>query len=511
MFERYFLDKRALTNYRVYRLIKSLPDGNFTVNRLSREADISYSLAYNAFQDILADLVFGFPPANTPTNEADFAALAKRVSVDAYRFALLNQSMAYQFFDYAFTVAKPDVHAFCAVHGYHESTLRRRVAPFRQYLASRNIRLNASTWALEGDEAQIRITMLTFYQMAYRGCGWPFSARAFTLARRRITEIDAGDPTWFVPQPYYTKIHLMILAVQAIRITTGHPIPADARVAALFAQVDAPVQRLLFTASTFPMLTAAECDAERDFYYFCQVHYLSVTTEVAPEQTRLVNYLGELPFPIAPFVDGLLAALTKAAPADSPEANPANHGRLRVKLIRFATSVYVLHGRFSAREDFDDTSAVKSQPGRLSGLIQAYIDALSEDPPIGPDAAYLNDMTPDLYQFVAPDFPALNRDRRLRVAVLMDSGTFTSRDLQLILRGLGFVTIISPDDAVPPDVIITTVGTPGVLRRYYPEPYLEKAAIITWHGEVTDDDYFALLARLRAIFHGKSQPVELAN
>ncbi len=56
MFEAYFFDKRATINYRVYRVLKALQNTNFTVNRLSQEAQLSYSQAYNAFQDIIADL-----------------------------------------------------------------------------------------------------------------------------------------------------------------------------------------------------------------------------------------------------------------------------------------------------------------------------------------------------------------------------------------------------------------------------------------------------------------------
>lgn len=102
MFEAYFFDKRATINYRVYRVLKALQNTAFTVNKLSQEAQLSYSQTYNAFQDIMADLQTMSPKTVSTADEEAFNILAQNVSVDQYRFHLLNHSMAFAFFDYLF-------------------------------------------------------------------------------------------------------------------------------------------------------------------------------------------------------------------------------------------------------------------------------------------------------------------------------------------------------------------------------------------------------------------------
>lgn len=212
MFEAYFFDKRSTINYRVYRVLKALQNTDFTVNRLSQEAQLSYSQAYNAFQDIMADLQ-AMTDATVPiADEEAFQKLGVDVTVDQYRFHLLRDSMAFNFFDYAFKAENPDVHQFCAQNDLSISTLRRRVEGFKTYLQSKGVALNTSTWAPEGSELRIRMVMINFFVLAYRGVGWPFGDAHYHETVALATQFRQAAPdAWFNQPEHEAKQDLLAL------------------------------------------------------------------------------------------------------------------------------------------------------------------------------------------------------------------------------------------------------------------------------------------------------------
>ncbi|WP_461226832.1 helix-turn-helix domain-containing protein [Lacticaseibacillus suihuaensis] len=228
VFEDNFFDKRASTNYRVFRYLKALQDSSFTINRLAHESKLSYSQTYNAFQDIMVALQLMQHRAIADLNEADFRAVGGGVSVDTYRYHLLADTVAFRFFDQLFRSGGFDVHAFCQQEGISLPTLRRKIAPFKTYMAQCGVTMNAVTWALEGSELRVRLLLLTFYQLAFRGVGWPFGTRRFQQAKADFTAICTADPTWFAPGRA-TKLDLMVLAVQAMRLDNGHALAPNKR------------------------------------------------------------------------------------------------------------------------------------------------------------------------------------------------------------------------------------------------------------------------------------------
>lgn len=495
MFEAYFYDKHTQTNYHVFRLLKARQHDSFTINRLSLEAKLSYSQAYNAFQDIMTALQAKNAHGSGPLNETEYARLSADVTVDDYRYFLLSDSMAFRFFDYAFRQSTPDVHQFCSDWGLSISTLRRRIAPFKRYLTSKGLRLNTSTWALEGDELKARMLILTFYNMAYRGVGWPFSERAFQTAKQRYLYLTQGQARLFGPSTTSMKQELLLLAVQAMRIEQGHILAVPDRIPDLFAEFRAPGTD--FPAETLPPLTKVQRQCERNFYDFACWHFISLSHTVSARDQAVMRVLGQPATCAHHFAHGLLSYLqAQCPPADRQEESQL--AMLNVNLHRVADTYLTLQGDFAKRLDFMDLNRDLAESGRLPSLIKTYFDHLDRCQ-VGALVDYYNAMYQVLYILLAPAFPGLNADHQLKVAVIVDAGTFMSRDLNSFLNALTFIDLVSPARNVLPDVIITSLSVPQVLKDYYSPERLKQVTVIHWQPEVADEDFFNLLSTLSQV------------
>ncbi|MFD1431456.1 helix-turn-helix domain-containing protein [Lacticaseibacillus yichunensis] len=495
MFESYFFDKRAMINYRVFRVMKALEDTNFTVNRLSAETQLSYSQAYNAYQDILNGLArLSGQPADAT---AEFSTLSAGVTVDRYRFQLLQDSMAFQFYDYAFRTQTPNVHDFCKNRDYSISTLRRRIDPFKTYLQSLGLSLNASTWALEGDELQIRLAMLTFFQLAYRGAGWPFASQNLQVVQGLYQSIsEDASQQWFPAPRTATKQILLTLAICWMRIQFGHVLPPKAKLTKLFADKDARPLPMVFTSERFPELNAVALTTECAAYYFLRLHFLTIEDTPDALDNWMIDQFDEKTDPVGAFAAGLINTLQTHELAFRPDAPTRDHTVLRANLLRCAFTFLVLQGGFSKRLDFYPEQMTGNARGQLRTLVDQYFTMLRLDEPAGVFITYQADMVSLLCDIVAADFPGLNADHQLTVTVLIEPGTFATRDLMSFLERIHFVTIKLPDAAQPPDVVITTLTSDIVVKHFYTPARLKNTQVIGWHNEAGDNDFFSLYSAL---------------
>nr|WP_276580263.1 helix-turn-helix domain-containing protein [Lacticaseibacillus parakribbianus] len=429
-------------------------------------------------------------------NEADFRAVGGGVSVDTYRYHLLADTVAFRFFDQLFRSGGFDVHAFCQQEGISLPTLRRKIAPFKAYMAQCGVTMNAVTWALEGSELRVRLLLLTFYQLAFRGVGWPFGTRRFQQAKADFAAITAADPTWFAPGRA-TKLDLMVLAVQALRLDNGHALAPNKRWQGVVADAGMTLAPLIYTPSRFATLPQPIRAAERDFYYFCRVHFLSFDAAVSPVQDRIMTAFRAGDHAIGRFASGLLDAMIDASDPTTREAAPSRHAVLSINLHRMALSCYVADGAFAKRLDFLRRPEQDADNGRLPQLIRRYFNGLTPGDPASVFHQYYPCLHRDLYSVIAPEFPVLNADHMLNIAVFVDSGTFVNRDLMQFLNGLDFVRLLVPDPKHRPDLIITALSDTGILRAYYGEAALAHIQLVQWATDADDNDFFHLMTVLQ--------------
>ncbi|MCI1986903.1 MAG: hypothetical protein LKJ69_00420 [Lactobacillus sp.] len=159
----------------------------------------------------------------------------------------------------------------------------------------------------------------------------------------------------------------------------------------------------------------------------------------------------------------------------------------------------MLGGDFSKRLDFYDEDRTDSTFGHLPQLISNYFDLLDAD--TTEFKPYVGLMRRLLYGIIRPDFPHLDADHQLCIAVLVEPGTFTLRDLLAFLDGVSFVKLATAQDDIEPDVIITTLTSPNLIIDYYGPDH---ADVIQWQSTAAEEDYYRLYAELARRHHLKN-------
>ncbi|MDG3060487.1 MULTISPECIES: helix-turn-helix domain-containing protein [Lacticaseibacillus] len=503
MFEASFFDRHSLINYQLFRAMKTLPQTTISINALSRSTGLSYSQTYTAFQTVLVQLNKIIP--DEAVDEANFTQFLKRVTLNQYRFALLKDSLPFEFFDDVFKNPHPDFHQFKENHQTSVSTLRRRITPFRDYLADNGVSLNSTTWAIEGDELHIRLAMFTFFMLAYRGAGWPFSADQEQQAKTLLTEINQVAPTFLlVPVQPMSKEALVVLAIQLMRIKAGHTLLPNRRMQLLFSEHD-DLPDLIFTQSRFPNLSASELKAEKQFYYFMRMYFMTVTRQPQTLDRQIIDHFDETDNLVNRFVFGLLSHLNDQL-KETDRQLIAESQVMIANLYRLSFNEYVLDGRFSQRIDFAQSPYEEADSSQLAAEIQRYLKKIPKSMPESIFADFPEPFVSGLYLLVKDNYPELNRDMQMVVNVLIEHDSFAKRDLLNFLDDLGFIRVVPPDAAVKPDLIITSLTKPKRVIPRLGHPFDPATPLITWMPEPTDLDYFNLYRRLKQLQrqHGSS-------
>lgn len=496
MFEASFFDRHSLTNYQLFRAMKTLPQTTLSINALSRATGLSYSQTYTAFQTVLVQLN-QMIPAET-IDEANFAQFLGNVTINQYRFALLKKSLPFVFFDDVFKNPHPDFHTFKEVHQTSVSTLRRRITPFRDYLADNGVNLNSTTWAIEGDELHIRLAMFTFFMLAYRGAGWPFSAEEEKQAKTLLTVINQTDPDFLLmPVEPMSKEALVVLAIQLMRIKQGHPLLPNRRMQLLFSgHEDLP--DLIFTSEQFPNLSDSQLKAEKQFYYFMRLYFMTVTRQPQKIDRQLLTHFGETDNLVNRFVTGLVDHLNDQL--KKTDRQPIAESQVMIaNLYRLSFNEYVLNGRFSQRLDFAQSLYDEADSSTLATAIQRYLKQIPKSMPESVFADFPDQFISGLYLLVSDNYPELNHDMQMIVNVLIEHDSFAKRDLLDFLNDLGFIRVVPPVEAVKPDLIITSITKPKRVIPRLGHPFDPTTPLITWMPEPTDLDYFHLYQRLKQL------------
>ncbi|KRM72444.1 helix-turn-helix domain-containing protein [Lacticaseibacillus brantae] len=497
MFESYFFDKRALTSNRLFKALKNGGQDDLSINKLSKRVGMSYQQTYNAFQDVMQDLEHISNQKANP-DENDFARMAKTVSIDRYRFYLLQQSVSFRFFDTLFITSQPDAKQFCTDYDISLSTLRRRIEPFRQYLSSVQVNLNTSSWELEGTEIDIRSAMVAFYQVSYRGNGWPFADMPREYVHHQLETINAfGEQFVFIPQAVVQKPDLIQLAVQLLRINQGAVLSPQIRMQGLMRYAPEDVHPLIFTRTNFPQQTSTTLSAERNYFYFCQLEKFSVADQLNHSDELIRKFLNQHDNPIKRFADGLMATLYQSGNhlrhAEVQEARVLHANFLRLGFIFF------LHnGPSSLLLDFVTQSPLKVADSSLGQLIDGYLASLTEAEPEAIFQSYAPKLNVETYYLASANFAEISYPVTLKVYVAIESATFLARDLMLFLRDITFITIV--DDREPkPDVIITSFGDVQRLNQLIHFPLSTNTTVLYWSAEGTDQQFFELYSQLKSL------------
>ncbi|WP_407894210.1 hypothetical protein [Lacticaseibacillus sp. N501-2] len=275
------------------------------------------------------------------------------------------------------------------------------------------------------------------------------------------------------------------MMVQHMRMTQGAVLPQEVAFTRLTQAPGAEVLPDVIQADRAWVATN-----ESGFFYFCRIHFLSLAPKPTATDRWLIDHFQRRNSVVAHFADGLIDFLASQE-ADVLQNAPKDHDLLRANLYRVTYSYWLFGGDFAKRLDFYDEDRNAAAFGRLPALIDTYFENLTGD--AAAMRPYQSIMRRVIYGVVRDDFPELDADHQLNVAVLIEPGTFTLRDILHFLDGISFVQLAEGTTQVDADVIITTLTSPELINQYYGQDH---PPLIQWQTLAQEEDYYRLYAEL---------------
>lgn len=499
MFEDYYFDRHTAVEFRLYQMLKTAPIQGLTINRMSELMSLSYQQTYNAYQNVVKHLLAMQPALQPPKGKRtkpDMETLSENVHLEHFRFFLLNQSLAFQFYNACFQNDGVDVSSFCTEHKVSLSTLRRRLDPYRTFLRSKGINFDGASWQPLGNEMVIRFMLVAFFREGFRGAPWPFTAISEEEAQKIFLVINQADFMGVDHAQALTRRNLNKIAIIKMRLCQGHPVSPNRRLGQI---IDLkPTESIApFTPDYFPGVHQRILNIERGFYHFVRLSKLNVDDFDTQARQDLRATMAKNDMPVSGIVSYLHSQLTEGLePSDAlaVRTNPS----LLTNLYRLCITYYVIDGDFVQETDFALSPEVFYGGLPVYQHLTKLMAEIPDDAPYALFKAYLPEFAKAVFEILVPILSLFETQPLLNVAVELEQYDTVTSDMLHFLEDISIIHLLPGLESRNADVIITSA--PHIVQMSQ-EMRLKDSdtvppAIVYWGAHNQDSDLSRLLRGL---------------
>lgn len=498
LFEEIFLEKAGLQKFQMFRVLTAFDAANLTITDLSNKMGLSYQQSYNIFQELTEDIAAITGKSRAASKKALTTAGALPVSVDDYRYRLLEDAVSFQFLDYLVQGNRPSVDRFCAERFISRSTLMRKTAQLRKFLTRYHLKLSLTTPGLTGDEKQIRLFLNAVYWLGCHGAKWPFTSVKLPVIRQQYEQLATAKS-----DPIGTIQDLMFWALCRIRMSRGFVIDDCTRFDELFDGYG-PFRPIIYDKKQFSALPSPVLRAETAFFYFFQ----NKTIQFGPLTTNdehLLDYLKGNDGETWQFLVGLSRHLSPYL-TEPLQNNLRNNDQLSLNVLRLTFSYYLLDGDYVKQADFFAASRMTYQQQHLRALIAGYVDDLPQSPTYLPLKRYKDTFVEMLFYLFVPYLQDFQWDENVKVKPLLETDNILNRRILEFLDNISIVQRL-PDQAPldSADLLITSLDdfTAPASADFVQE---HPDGVFNWYIDATDTDYYQLYQKLYDLYLAKLVP-----
>lgn len=500
MFEDLFFDKRSEVSYRLFKLMKSLSGNSLTVSRLSTLMNLSYPQTYKAHQEVYADLVeINNKQLNRDvTVDSSFQELAGDITVEAYRFFLLKQSLAFQFIDEAFQNDGVDIDEFAKRAGLSTATIRRRLDPFRDLMQRNKLYFDQTTWAPRGPEFGLRSLLNAFYFEGYRGGPWPFENTISREDARQIFLVINKHNMLGVDQTdVISRGNLIMIGVLKMRLKQGHAVPMSTRFDQLISY-EKNADNEPFTAKYFPNVTERVLTNEMRHYHFLRAVVMSSSAHDTHGGRELRTHLQSFANPVDDFVQKVMDDLTTDMDSLS-KLHTRGDVVLQTNMYRLGMAYYVMNGPYVRSSDFAERNALQNSGRGVYAQVAAAINSIPDSEPAGQFKRFMPDIAESLFNIFRMKFADFDATPMLKVTVEVDQRELVTDDMLQYLQDMNLIQLIPQSHANEADVILSSSSAVNTMikKMGYATEDERQPEILYWGLENHDLDLFRLAETIR--------------
>lgn len=460
LYEDLMMDSSMKTRYNMLRLLTTIDQGHYSIFYIAQKLNLTYQQAYHHLNELNREIQQAQASQKSILiKNSDINTTALTLSLDEYRFFLLQESVPFRFIQYTVNDPRPSLAVFCDDMYVSRSTLSRKIKPLVEFLKQFDVRISYTQMSLVGDETTIRLILFYIMWLGTRGMIWPFSVREeqLTYFEQHFNSFFSMDET-FVGHRELEYFY----AISYLRMHRHFFAPYNPDYDFIFknsAYFD--LQQMDNYPSVLPPKTAmGECS----FLYFIALFAPYFTDINDPVLENTLKEFSRNPNPVWDFASSFIAFANANLLQHS--LSDEDHQILLGNLIHVAFSQQIFGRTYPSMQAF--VAPPRAQvvvPALKRGIRQFFLDA-SENDAFAHFFSNVNDLESTYTTILSPYYANQQPNSKLRVTLAIEHNHLFVQQLNTFLSSLNFVEF-SPfvDSAADVDLII---GSSFALKQAFP-------------------------------------------
>lgn len=496
-YEELMMDPQTLIKFKIFRRMLTLQNPSHPIAQLAKEMELSYQQAFIELTEIDQDLneltpdhmsILGRGGKLQPQNIA--------VTIDEYRFYLLNQSVPFLYVLYMLNEEDPTITDFCEKYDVSRSTVSRKFEKLKNHLKQFQLRFTYTESNLVGDERLVRLSLFNIIWLGVRGIEWPF-ALPEEEAEALVDEFSEYFP---MTHSYMGRLELKYFAALVLlRIKKENYAKYDKRYNFLMKNnryLD--FDRLkTFIGDRFA-LTDKQFKGESGFIYLMAQMFPFYFSTDEPALQQTLQFFADKKNPIYPLVLDLLAEMKETVFASQPSL--LDEPLIIGNLINVTFANYVFRQPFpNIYRLLNPTINRGAAEAQLQTKISSFLTSYREEAAVD----YLNDENQEQMAIMythtlLPFYDQIRYANRLHVGVALEDNFLLVQGLSQFLHDLTFVAA-EPYDQNQQAKYDVVISSSQLLKKLNPD-----TASYLWDYASDDRQYIDLYRSLKNHFDEKN-------
>ena len=496
LYEQLMMDSGTLLKFKIFKSITKIKETNYSISRLSDSLSFNYQQTFMILSEINNDLQL---ISNNHLSILKKAGKIDRtlltVSIDEYRYFLLNKSIPFQYLLYIINDDSPTIEAFCQKNFVSRSTVSRKMLPLQQHLKQFKLRFTYTESNLIGDERLVRVALYNSIWLGTRGIAWPFKT-----SREEAEKFANNVGEYFFLSKSYLAFQEMTFfsAIFLSRIRKKELAKYDKRYDLVMKDNSYyDYQKLNKDIGILKTLSNEQLKGELSFIFFMS-HYTPYYKKI--DDPSLVQTIAEFTRkknPVYSMVNEFLTYSKKEVFLH--HSNIPEHPLLLVNLLNVSFIFYVF------RQPFPNVQRLVEKHGKrkkaeefLEQKIQAFFDKKSQET----EYAYLYKVKKYIVQsykhILLPYFDELQVAEKLNVGIAFGHNYLLVQRIYHFLNHLGFIEASPYEESLNDsyDLVISSTLLP--LKAYPDLP------IYYWDLSDSEEELLDLYKVLHQLFKTKN-------
>ncbi|MBP2097772.1 helix-turn-helix domain-containing protein [Enterococcus rivorum] len=495
LYEKLMMDSAMLSKFKLFKRMTQLHQMDYSIQQLADELALNYQQTASFLNEIDKEInTINSKQTSFLTKAGKIDSTRLIVTIDDYRYFLLQSSIPFQFIIYFLNQTHPTIDDFCEKYYVSRSTVDRKMLPLKKHVKKFNLRFTYTEANLVGDERVVRVALFNSLWLGTRGSFWPF-----TIDRAYVEKLVQNVSEYFPLSKTYlgSKELTYFAAIFLCRTSRKSFVSYDKRYNFLMEKNPYYDFERIEQADPFRFLSPEQRHAECSFIFFLAHYAPFYTLENDPSLIQTLHDFSQRKNPVYDLTQAFLTYAKKEIFYIDQEL--ADYSLLLGNLINITFTFYVLQQPFPDLENLVTIPAQKKKTDTfLEAKIKEFIEKKSEEK----NNAFLKAIQRPIIRayknILLPYYDAPKYSEHLKIGIAFEHNFILVRKMYRFLDGLGFADA-SPFEETKADEYDLVISSSLLPLRQDPN-----LPLYFWDLSSKDEELSSLYKKLQQLFEQKN-------